>query len=81
MVSAPITQALVREVEQKAAEKVSFGSDDPDQNYRYLMQMKLQLDNAHKNNQRQPKDLAILFKRLILTSDRTVSPMLMRLQF
>ena len=50
MVSAPVNQALVREVETKAAEKVSFGTSDPDQNYRFLMQMKLQLDNAFKNN-------------------------------
>ena len=40
------------------------------------MTMKLQVDNAHKNNQRQAKDLAILYKRIILTADRTVSPML-----
>ena len=52
MVSAPQNQALIREIEAKAAEKVSFGTTDPDQNYRFLMQMKLQLDSAHKNNQR-----------------------------
>ncbi len=43
--------------------------------------MKLQLDNALKNNQRSSKDLAILYKRLVLTVDRTVGPMLMKLQF
>ena len=52
MVSAPVNQAIVREIETKAAEKVSFGTEDVDQNYRFLMQMKLQLDQAHKNNQR-----------------------------
>lgn len=41
MVSANVNQALVREVESKAAEKVSFGTDDVEQNYRFLMQMKL----------------------------------------
>ena len=30
MVSAPINQALVREVEEKAARVVSFGTNDPD---------------------------------------------------
>ena len=59
-----------------AARKVSFDLTDPDANYRAAMQMKLQCDNALKNNQRQPKDLAVLYKRLILTVDRTVGPML-----
>jgi len=45
------------------------------------MNMKLQLDSALKNNQRQARDLAILYKRLIYSIDRTVAPMLMRLQF
>lgn len=52
MVSAPINQALVRELETKAAEKVSFFNSDPDQNFRFTMNMKLQVDNAYKNNQR-----------------------------
>ena len=43
------------------------------------MTMKLQLDNALKNNQRSARDLAILFKRVVLTVDRTVAPMLMRI--
>ena len=30
MVSAPVNQALVREIDAKAAEKVSFGSNDAD---------------------------------------------------
>ena len=44
MVSAPLNQALVREIETKAAEKVSFGTDNADLNYQFLMQMKAQLD-------------------------------------
>lgn len=48
--NAPINQALVREIEAKAAEKVSFSTNDPDVNYRFTMQMKLQVDNAYKNN-------------------------------
>lgn len=79
MVSAPLNQALVREIETKAREKTSFGTSDPDQNYRFAMQMKLQLDTALKNNQRPPKDLAILYKRLIYTVDMTVGPMLRQL--
>ena len=35
-----INQALVREIENKAAEKISFGSQDPDVNYRNVMMMK-----------------------------------------
>jgi len=50
MVSAPLNQALIREIEAKANEKVSFGTSDPDQNYRFVMNMKLQLDTAFKNN-------------------------------
>jgi len=50
MVSAPVNQALVREIENKAAEKITFDNNDPSQNYRFTMQMKLQLDNAMKNN-------------------------------
>lgn len=38
---APLNQALVREIEQKAREKTSFGTNDPDLNYRFAMQMKL----------------------------------------
>lgn len=30
MVSAPVNQAIVREIETKAAEKVSFGTEDVD---------------------------------------------------
>ena len=30
MVSAPVNQAIVREIETKAAEKVTFGTDDVD---------------------------------------------------
>ena len=75
MVSAG-NQAQIREIEQKAAEKTSYGLSDPEQNYRMVMNMKIQLDSAYKNNQRQAKDLAILYKRLILTVDRTVGPML-----
>ena len=37
MVSAPINQALVAEIEQKAATKISFGNNDPDPNYRFTM--------------------------------------------
>ena len=43
--------------------------------------MKQQLDSAQKNNQRSAKDLAILYKRLILTVDRTVGPLLRSIQF
>ena len=50
MVSAPMNQALLREIEEKASEKLSFGTNDPNQNYKFLMTMKLQVDNAHKNN-------------------------------
>ena len=42
--------AVLREIEQKAAEKDSFGTNDPDQNYKFAMTMKLQVDNAYKNN-------------------------------
>lgn len=50
MVSAPVNSALLAEIEQKAASKVSFGSSDPDYNFRQVMQMKMLLDSAAKNN-------------------------------
>jgi len=48
--SAPVNPALVQELERKAREKMTFDSVDPDQNYRFAIQMKLQIDNAYKNN-------------------------------
>lgn len=45
------------------------------------MTMRMSIDNAAKNNQRSARDLATLYKRLILTIDRTVAPQLQRLQF
>ena len=45
------------------------------------MHMKMQLDNAFKNNQRPPKDLAILYKRLVMTIDKSVQPIIMPIQF
>lgn len=76
MVSTPLNHSLIAEIESKAKTKDNFGINDPDQNYRCAMNMKIHLDTELKNNQRPAKDLAILYKRLIYTVDRTVGPML-----
>ena len=41
MVAPNINPALLREIDERAARTVSFGTRDPDINYRQTMQMKL----------------------------------------
>ena len=41
--------------------------------------MKMQIDQAYKNNQRPPRELAVLYRRFIYLVDLTIAPPLKKI--
>lgn len=80
--SPAINKVLQQDIEEIAKRKLSFGDDrTPGELYGYAMNMKGQLDSLAKNNQRTPKELCALYRRLVLTSRAQVIPALRAAKF
>jgi hypothetical protein len=69
------SSGIEAEIMNKAKE-ASFGSISKDRIFSVLMEMKIKVDMLNKGNQRQGKDLAILYCRFIHNSNEHAIPYL-----